>query len=484
MKAIKKLFSVLLVFTMLLVQLVPTSNVSADELPGKITIKKAVVGEEYSIYKILTLETYDKDNNHYIYRVTPEWKTFIEDETLGGKYLEVNSVSNGNTYVTWKSGANEKEFSEVALAYAQAEATKINPTKGPVEATGTTVEFTNLELGYYLVDSSLGTLCILTTTNPIVEVNEKNTNKPIVEKKVYEESTQTYQKENDTKIGDTVKFQTTITTGAGYVNYVLHDTMSTGLTLRTDEGHAIVVNVDGENVEASADTFTIAYPESGETFTITFNDEYIANLPNKTVILVSYEAILNENAVIEGVGNPNETYLTYGDNGETTHDTTTTYTYAFDLVKTDGENQLDGAKFELYDAQTEGNKIAVVLVGTDEETGVKTYRVAKNGETGVSIEAGKVTIIGLDSYIYYLEETEAPLGYNPLTSRVAIDINGVVNNDDTYERFSTEVVNYTGSLLPSTGGMGTVIFVTVGSILVLAFGVLLVTKLRMSKISA
>ena len=46
------------------------------------------------------------------------------------------------------------------------------------------------------------------------------------------------------------------------------------------------------------------------------------------------------------------------------------------------------------------------------------------------------------------------------------------------------VINLTGAELPITGGIGTMLFVIIGSVMVLGFGVLLVTKLRISKMSA
>ena len=138
--------------------------------------------------------------------------------------------------------------------------------------------------------------------------------------------------------------------------------------------------------------------------------------------------------------------------------------------------QLTGAEFRLYDAKTGGNEIKVVLVDATSNT----YRVARANENGVTIKAGKATILGLDAGKYYLEEVVAPTGYNKLTSRVEIIISKI-NSDKTFSRFSTNVENYTGSKLPETGGIGTTLFLTLGSILVIGFGLLLVTKLRVYK---
>lgn len=498
MKKITKLFSMILVFTMLLVSGLKATNVFADEVEevkGTITINKAVVGETYSIYKILTLETYD-GNDHYIYRVNETWRGFVTS-TEGQKYLTVVTppTQNGHTgdaYVTWVKDADPAAFAQAALKYAEA-----NPT---VKATGqskvaksTTVTFTDLDLGYYLVDSSLGALCHLTTTDPDGVVNEKNTIVPELKKEVYEDSTKSYGEKNDAQIGDVVTFKTTITTGARFYNYVLHDTMSEGLTFEkivsvtvTKPGETTVTTItEGEN------TYTVHNPGlEGDTFTIEFKDSYIEVLPKGTTIVVEYTATLNEKAVIyedDKEGNTNTTKLTYKDeenvSKETDEDTTTTYVYSFELVKTDSSDELlEGAEFYLY-KNDKTTQIPVVLIETKE--GVNYYRVAFGNEEGTAIQAGKVVIRGLDDETYYLEETKAPTGYNPLTEMVEVDVNGVVNtNTDTYEMTNVTVVNYTGAELPETGGIGTFLFVTIGSLMVLAFGVLLVTKLRMSKISA
>lgn len=69
------------------------------------------------------------------------------------------------------------------MKYARNEANQLQPVQQVQTANSETVTYSGLDLGYYLVDSSMGTLCALTTTNPTVEINEKNT-APTVEKKV------------------------------------------------------------------------------------------------------------------------------------------------------------------------------------------------------------------------------------------------------------------------------------------------------------
>ena len=465
MKNIKKLFGLLFAFVFALVQVNAAGN-------GSITINKAVVNETYSIYRVLDLETYDKTNNHYIYRANENFKAFIES-TDASAYLEAKN-ENGNTYYIWKGDTTDTRVQEFAkLAFAYAEDKKIQPVAS-TKATSTTVEFKNLDLGYYLMSSTTAEkdtrLLSLTTTNPSATTREKNTLTPNVDKEVEEKGT--YGKTNDASIGDTVNFKATITVGAGYTDYKLRDKMSAGLTFNAN---SVVVKVNNTVVDSS--NYTVRTDVSGYTFVIEFKNEYIVALPKNTVITVTYSAILNENAIIEGEGNPNVLDLAYGDTN-TPEKQTITYSYAFDVIKIDGkeQTQLTGAEFRLYDAITGGNEIKVVLVDATSNT----YRVARANETGVTIKAGKATILGLDAGTYYLEEVVAPTGYNKLTSRVEIIISKVGSNN-TFNRFTAEVLNYTGSQLPETGGMGTTLFLTLGSILVIGFGLLLVTKLRVYK---
>ena len=160
----------------------------------------------------------------------------------------------------------------------------------------------------------------------------------------------------------------------------------------------------------------------------------------------------------------------------------------FDIIKTDSSKKvLTGAKFELYDAVTGGSKIDLVKVSD----GV--YRVATatekstEGFTSAVIEAGKATVKGLDANtIYWLEETEAPAGYNKLASRVRVEIEEAnLTTTMTGDTWATgnggvQITNQAGTELPSTGGMGTTIFYVLGSILAVGAIVLLVTKKRMS----
>lgn len=91
--------------------------------------------------------------------------------------------------------------------------------------------------------------------------------------------------------------------------------------------------------------------------------------------------------------------------------------------------------------------------------------------------SGKFTIQGLDANTYLLTEKEQPKGYNKLASPITIVIgtDGNVKLDGSYVNV-VEVENKTGTILPSTGGMGTTIIYMVGAILVIGSGIVLLSK--------
>ena len=474
MKKTKRIATVLLALVMVLsLSVCAFADSGKNANNGEITINNAVVGSNYTIYQILALESYNTESGAYAYKATADWASFVNSDAIKGVYLNVDDQG----YVTWVNNASESDFAALAKVHAS----KLGSNQGSVTATSATVKFSNLNLGYYLVDSSLGALCSLDTTNPTVTIMEKN-GAPTIDKAVQEDSTGLWGDKNDASIGDTVNFKATINVIDGQPkNYVMHDTMSEGLTFQPN---SVKVTVN----DKASTNYTLIYPTTdGHTFDISFSEVK----PND-VIVVEYSAILNDKAVISPDSNTNNVKLSYTDttntNHETAEDKTDTYTFMFDIIKTDSSLKvLNGAKFELYDAAEGGNKIALVK----EREGV--YRVAtaeeKNADnfTSAVIEAGKVTVKGLDSGTYYLEEIEAPDGYNKLAGRVAVTITNanlttnMTGNVWAEGNGGVQITNNTGAELPSTGGIGTTIFYVVGGILVVGAAVVLTTRKRMEK---
>ena len=334
MKLLKKIAAIMLSIMMVLgmasvvsADSATTSGTSATK--GKITINSARAGQTYKIYKLLDLESYDKTNNLYSYKPAAKWENFFKTNGEGSKYVDINE----NGYVTWKDGADAVEFAQKALAHAKSQS--IAAEKNETVATGSnTVIFDNLDLGYYLVESSVGALCGLTTTNNEATIKEKN-GVPSVEKKVQEDSkvgvTDEWGTSNTADIGQIVNFQTTITAQAGAQTYVLHDKMDAGLTfdIKTVQ---VKLKKSGETTERAVDTSKYEVKNSGLeslnpcTFHVEFTQEFCDTLAANDQIIVTYSATLNKNAVIAGDGNKNETWLKYGDSSTTTQRTTTTKT--------------------------------------------------------------------------------------------------------------------------------------------------------------
>lgn len=470
MKKFRRTASLLLAIAMVFALSVTAFAAAPDsEANGTITITGAVDGQTYSIYRIFDLESYSGDA--YSYKVNDTWGEWAR--TQATQYVKVDEQG----YVTWVKDADPAKFAKLALDHAKANP-DLKVDSKPATAAGS-VEFTGLDLGYYLVDSSLGALCGLNTTNSSVNIKEKNT-APTIDKQVQEGDQ--WGDTNDAKIGDTVNFKTVVHAQPGAENYVVHDKMSAGLTL--DENSIAIADLTKGN-EYTVETTGL---DDGCTFEITFTKTYLDTITADIPITITYSAVLNDKAVIAGEGNTNETYLSYGDSSHTEVAKTATKTYQFQLVKTDQDKKvLDGAKFELYDVENGGTAIPLVdVTGSAATSGNNIYRVATDADTTTTtvIQAGQATIQGLDGNTsYYLQETKAPDGYNKLKDRVKVDMKqanlDATVNIDTYVDGGVQVVNQTGAILPSTGGIGTTIFYVVGGVMVAAAVILLITKKRM-----
>ncbi len=443
----KKILNYLLVIALVIVQFIPVADAAT------ITINKAVKDQTYNAYKIFDVTN---AGNSYAYSIdsSNDWFEVVKKyATDNEKTFTLKRVGNTTKYVVvpgekFSSNDHAKSFA----AYLNENLANKTATAS-AKATGQTVEITVDEAGYYFVDSSLGALCILHTAATTMKVDEKNT-EPTIKK----EASQT-----TASVGQEVTFTVTVTAGgAADTSYIVHDKMTDGLDLVAN-----TIEIKVNDAAVSADNYTITTSDHG--FDIEFKQTYTATLAKNTDIVITYKALVNEKA-IETSNVTNEATLTYGQSSST-ESKVIIKNYDFELVKVnEAGEQLSGAKFKLYDAKD--NEVLLVKEGDS-------YRPAKAGEKGVEIEAGKVRINGLASGTYFLEETQAPEGYNQLVARHKFEI----KDADLTEQAAVKVVNTTGTILPSTGGMGIVLFLTIGTIMVIGFGVLLVTKLRLSKMS-
>lgn len=450
MKLIKKIAAIMFAFMMVVSM---SCNVKADEgtsstTKGTITISNAIPGQTYKIYKILDLESYStnvvkgEEKGNFAYKPSSEWANFIKGENVKDKYFTFDGE-----YVSWKENASVEEFAKQAILYANKKNQVItaNDTKTvPAASAGQTTSTLTFEvpsLGYYLVDSSVGTLCSLDTTKPAATIQEKN-GVPSVDKIITSGGVVSADgKSNSASIGDTVNFKTTITAQPGAQNYVLHDKMDAGLTFNESSVKAILnKNETKKDTELTATDYSVVTSNLEDTdpkctFHIEFTPKLCESLKADDTITVTYSATLNENAVIAGEGNKNETWLKYGENNnlETTHPTTDTKTFEMHVFKfyidkndSNTEKGLAGATFKLTKDSQDAVNIGFVKTSNETDTD-DVYRVAKRGETGTvatitSPKSGKFTIQGLGAGTYYLTETKQPDGYNKLSGPVTVVI--------------------------------------------------------------
>lgn len=359
--------------------------------------------------------------------------------------------------------------------------------------------------GYYLIKDNGPVSEGETYSLYVVEVAGPTTISPKVsqvtsEKKVKDINDSTgvgsdWQDSADYDIGDKVPFQLKGTVAADYDKYtvykfVFHDTESAGLTFDKD---SVVVKVDNTVIDSGYTVVTEGLND-GCTFEIQFTDlKTIDSVEAGSVITVDYKSRLNENAVIGSTGNTNKMKLEYSNNpndkqggttGNTPEDTVVVFSYKTIINKVDGDSKsLTGAAF----------KLEKLIKGADEAA--DTWTLVKEYTVDADNPASTFEFTGLDDGTYKLTETVTPAGYNtidPISFEITASDNGTVitgldgdNNTITFAKnleagsLSANVVNKAGSILPSTGGMGTTLLYIIGAILVVGAGVLLVARRRM-----
>lgn len=486
MKLIKKIAAIMFAFMMVFTL---SSNVNAEEATGtgKIMISPANPSQTYKVYRILKLESYDKDKRLYSYVKTGDsWDGFINEQTKDGGYLKINS----DGYVAFKEDNPSQEtmraFTKKALDYATSNS--IRATKE--EKTGANdknVTIDGLDLGYYLVGSTVGSLCELTTTNNEVTIGDKN-DTPTVEKKIVkynEDNSENLVDSNSANIGEEVVFKTTIDIKPGAKNYVLHDKMDSHL--RYD---CIMQIHDNNDNNIVADTGyvvkTTGLTDADCTFELSFTEAFYANnrddIDTKKLnkIYVYYHATVKDDAVVKQEMK-NNTYLTFGENNtKSNEDYTITKTFGIPVFKYTGTNTaLPDAKFILSTDPNckDSTKTLKFKLNSDNKY---RYDEKKGTEELVSLADGMINIEGIKAGTYYLKETEAPKGYNLLKTIQNIEISedGSIKLNGKAITNNVGVQNNTGSLLPSTGGMGTTLIYLIGGALVLGSGIVLANKKR------
>ena len=502
MKYMKKFMALIATLTLALAMAVP-AFAEAATTTYTITIKNGT--GTYAAYQI--------------------FKGDLHEGTLSNIQWGDNVTSAGQTAL---GDAELKAKSITDEAKAKAFAVEVaNHLTNTAAGTGTT-SITVSSPGYYLIknttvgEGEVFTDYILQVVKD-VEVNPKS-GKPTLNKEIKHNDDGAWGVVGDNQIGDTVEFRTitTVPIVSGYTEYtyVIYDEMSAGLTSNVHSNNDVTIKVNDEDANKLDEIYyTVTVdPENANKFTVkvdvlkAIEDGKMAE-GNK--LYTYYTGILNENAAVYDVGKQNnKAYLEYSNNP---HDNTTKnvtpekvvydWTFKMEVNKIDGESKtpLSGAKFVL----SKNGNCSLGTIGDDGTPSTTTdlidliensdgsYTVAPAGYTGPVVKvmtAGKITIKGLDDATeYYLYETKAPAGYNRLTDAVKFKITATYNatgdsytsvtaavNDVEQRSVSVQVANNKGSILPSTGGIGTTLFYVIGGGLMAVAAVLLVTKKRMN----
>lgn len=330
-----------------------------------------------------------------------------------------------------------------------------------------------------------------------------------VTKKVHASDERDFKDETITNIGDTVTYEIIAELpeyGADIINsgitYTLEDKLPDGVTMNDgtvkieleEKGAAVFT----EDTTLATHTYTPAAAPNPAKITVTFKD--YKNDINKIYdkIKITYNAVLNKDAVIEDSGNVNNVTLTYSSyvgQTETTTADAKVYTMGLDIKKIDETSKaaLADAEFEVHKT-SDGSDAAIQFVEITGEDGIKRYRVATQAEindgsvkkvttikvTDTGDAKGKLKLDGLDNTKYYFKETKAPSGYNLPKNLVEVDVQPTAFNNETNQgdynvdgkelafdsnRLLKEITNTTGIDLPVTGGIGTVLFTIVGLLL-------------------
>ena len=505
MKRIKKLAAAMLTAIMMMTMTVTayaagnctlTVNVKSGEGVPTQTLKDQTI----NLYKLFDVTTSTSgETTNYAYTVNDTYKDTLA-EALG-----ITNTSTNDQFVKAVSGLKTETKDEVQKFANDFTAEALKKSLTATTNSGklgnvNSYEFTGLDAGYYLVYVTGGKeiqSSLVTVDKDANTVNLK-TEAPSITKTA----------DNDTvSIGQVVKYTVTgsipDTTGYDQYQYIIHDELSNGLDFVNDAKGAAVSDNAVKVAVAFTDTSVTDASTAPTTATLdSTNNKKMsldlsawvkANQTNKgKEFTVTYYAKVNANAVVT---EKNKAQLEYGNKpGETTTATpseakTPTYPLDINKIKKGSDEKLAGAKFRLYSSEADAKandeskaiKVSPVVAGVAGNYVVDPESTTTEFESVKSIEGKSYNlhINGLKAKDYWLVETQAPEGFNKLANPIKItiakstdvDVNKWTISKDGKDESDKiiDIENSTGSLLPSTGGAGVVVFAGVAILLV--FGV-------------
>ncbi len=499
----RKVVAILAVVAMVVGSLATALPAYAAGKTGTITVTSS--SKEFNGQQVSAYQVFKVDNGSYVLNDAFE-QFFVQkcgltdDETLSSKAFDyVNAL-----------GADDEEdvidFAKEMRAWvlAQTPAVAATGTGNAAENSGMYVATITVDPGYYLVVPALGstgnnnrgTDAMLTNVvaDQTASINLKS-EYPTVSKTIDGEHGSMDQ--IDKEITFTVKSKVPDTTNFKTYNMKFTDTFSDGLTFVPG---SVEMTIGGDTMAATTD-YTVTEPSGGDnTLTIDLVDVK-GHITGNTYatgeeIVITYKAKLNKNAIVDDDPETNSVKINYsndpngGYDGETEVDKDKVYTFDIDLHKYAAGNEsayLADAEFKLYDkeenAKGETPDTAIKFVKTD----ATHYRVATADEittpggleitdTITTVSTGMVNIDGLGEGDYWLKETKQPDGFNKPANPFKITIDATFGADGTLQTSTVtvdttpntandndvKIENRQGTLLPGTGGMGTVIFTVVG----------------------
>lgn len=491
MKRVKRVLALLAAFALVLAMAVPAFADKANQYTISVP---AGSNHTYQVYQIFTGD-------------------YSSDGKLSNIKWGQNSNSRGDN-VNIGDKVNENVLNQLAAVAGKSDEDKLavieqyaNLSENGMDTVSESKSI-NVAAGYYLFKDTTtgisGNTYIAEVVGDVL-IKAKNSHVPGFEKKLKdtndtEGTTTDWQDVADHDIGDKIPFKLEGTVPADYdaeytsYYFAFHDEEEAGLTFNKD---SVEVYVDDTKITAGFEVKTST--NDGCSFEVVFSNlKDIKAVRAGSKIRVEYTSTLNDKAVIGGDGNLNKAQLEYSNNprdtsskDKTVWDNVVVFTYQVVVNKyanSVGENnKLKGAEFTLT-KKLNGDTTKVIA--------------AVKSEDGV-----RFTFKGLDDGEYTLTETVTPEGYNTIEP---ITFNVNANHEITWEgtgdrntllksltgnqvtgkitfaenanvngSLVTDIINKSGTVLPSTGGMGTTVFYVVGGGLMAVAVVLLVTKKRM-----